>query len=117
MVSAMRTASAPLSRKTQRHVTAFGVKVPDILDEIKEFELPWWILSDDDGDEQVQGTGPPQSHVEFPGPKAAGPGVSHGSKRMMSQGRVNGGDVEFRRFLEDTAQNSEQVAASALLLL
>jgi hypothetical protein len=112
MVSAMRSANAPLSRKTQRHVTAFGVKVPDNLDEIKEFELPWWILpdDDDDDDEQVQGTGPPQAHPELSG-------IDHGGKHVKSQGRVNGEDVEFRRFLEDTQQNSEQVAASALLQL
>jgi hypothetical protein len=111
MVSAMRTANAPLSRKTQRHVTAFGVKVPDNLDEIKEFELPWWILpDDDDDDEQVQGTGPPQAHSELSG-------IDHGGRHVKSQGRVNGGDVEFRRFIEDAQQDSEHVAASALLQL
>jgi len=123
MVAAMRAANAPLSRKTQRHVTAFGVKVPETLDEIREFELPWWILpdDDDDDDEQVQGTGPPQPHPVLPEPKVTNPGAANGGsgggRHVKGQSRVNGGDVEFRRFLDDTQQDSEQVAASALLQL
>lgn len=52
MVSAMRTAAAPSARKTHRHVTAFGVRVPQELEEIRDYELPIWIISDesDDGD-------------------------------------------------------------------
>jgi hypothetical protein len=122
MVSAMRTASAPLARKTQRHVTAFGVKVPDTLDDIREFELPWWIFPEDD-EEQVQGTGPPQMHPENMMLSGTGPVVAGGGGRhVKGQNRADGGDVEFRRFLDDTIpsytqQDSEKVAASALLQL
>ncbi|KAL4253577.1 hypothetical protein ABKN59_003453 [Abortiporus biennis] len=37
-------------RKTSRATTAFGVKVPAEVDEVRDFELPWWI-HDSDPDE------------------------------------------------------------------
>ncbi|KIK94147.1 hypothetical protein PAXRUDRAFT_12220 [Paxillus rubicundulus Ve08.2h10] len=40
---ALRTRAAPNARKTQRHVTAFGTKVPLELEEVRDFELPRWI--------------------------------------------------------------------------
>ncbi|KAF8846083.1 hypothetical protein BDN67DRAFT_890992 [Paxillus ammoniavirescens] len=40
---ALRTRAAPNARKTQRHVTAFGTKVPPELEEVRDFELPGWI--------------------------------------------------------------------------
>ncbi|KAH0838063.1 hypothetical protein J3R83DRAFT_6304 [Lanmaoa asiatica] len=40
---ALRTQAAPNARKTQRHVTAFGTKVPQSLEEVRDFELPEWI--------------------------------------------------------------------------
>lgn len=127
MVSAMRAASAPLARKTQRHVTAFGVKVPENLDEIREFELPWWILPDDEEED-----GPPESGLTHtqpniatstgPGAFAAGTAGGVDGRHVKTQSRADGGDVEFRRFLDDATpshmqRESEKVAASALLQL
>lgn len=40
---ALRNQAAPNARKTQRHVTAFGTKVPQALEEVRDFELPEWI--------------------------------------------------------------------------
>ena len=40
---ALRNQAAPNARKTQRHVTAFGTKVPQNLEELRDFELPEWI--------------------------------------------------------------------------
>jgi len=40
---ALRNQAAPNARKTQRHVTAFGTKVPQSLEEVRDFELPDWI--------------------------------------------------------------------------
>ncbi|KAI0640067.1 hypothetical protein C8Q77DRAFT_1152972 [Trametes polyzona] len=56
MVAAVRQASAPTARKTQRHVTAFGVRLPPDLEEVRDFEIPDWVLAppsaSDDGDRQ-----------------------------------------------------------------
>ncbi|KAF9225506.1 hypothetical protein BS17DRAFT_602042 [Gyrodon lividus] len=40
---AFRSRATPNARKTQRHVTAFGTKVPPELEEVRDFELPEWI--------------------------------------------------------------------------
>ncbi|KAG8219553.1 hypothetical protein J3R82DRAFT_504 [Butyriboletus roseoflavus] len=40
---ALRNQVAPNARKTQRHVTAFGTKVPQSIEEVRDFELPEWI--------------------------------------------------------------------------
>jgi len=40
---ALRNQAAPNVRKTQRHVTAFGTKVPPSIEEVRDFELPEWI--------------------------------------------------------------------------
>lgn len=40
---ALRNQAAPNARKTQRHVTAFGTKVPQNIEEVRDFELPEWI--------------------------------------------------------------------------
>lgn len=40
---AERHQSAPNTRKTQRHVTAFGTKVPPKIEEVRDFEIPVWI--------------------------------------------------------------------------
>ncbi|KAG9314102.1 hypothetical protein JVU11DRAFT_4884 [Chiua virens] len=40
---ALRNQAAPNARKTQRLVTAFGTKVPQSLEEVRDFELPEWI--------------------------------------------------------------------------
>ncbi|KAA1468128.1 hypothetical protein DENSPDRAFT_833332 [Dentipellis sp. KUC8613] len=55
---AARNASAPPGRKTQRHKIAFGVKVPHELEEVRDFEIPHWVLNADseaswqDGEDQ-----------------------------------------------------------------
>ncbi|KAI0652503.1 hypothetical protein C8Q79DRAFT_104066 [Trametes meyenii] len=57
MVAAVRLSAAPTARKTQRHVTAFGVRVPPEIEEVRDFEIPEWVLvppgsTSDDGDRQ-----------------------------------------------------------------
>jgi hypothetical protein len=44
MQAAVRNSSAPTARKTHRHVTAFGTKVPQEIEILRDFELPEWIL-------------------------------------------------------------------------
>jgi len=46
MQAAIRNSSAPSARKTQRHVTAFGTKVPQEIEILRDFELPEWIVPD-----------------------------------------------------------------------
>ena len=46
MISALRSSSTPRARKTQRHLTAFGTKVPPDVDEMRDFELPAWLRND-----------------------------------------------------------------------
>ncbi|KAI0059495.1 hypothetical protein BV25DRAFT_1908738 [Artomyces pyxidatus] len=42
-VAALRSASAPTARHTQRHVTAFGVKLPqETLESFRDFYIPGW---------------------------------------------------------------------------
>ncbi|KAI0931572.1 hypothetical protein AcW1_001060 [Taiwanofungus camphoratus] len=43
MVSALRNAATPTARKTQRHVTAFGTRVPPEIEEVRDFEIPEWV--------------------------------------------------------------------------
>ncbi|KAI0368841.1 hypothetical protein BV20DRAFT_997788 [Pilatotrama ljubarskyi] len=56
MVAALRQSSAPTARKTQRHVTAFGARVPAEIEEVRDFEIPDWVLAppsaSDDGERQ-----------------------------------------------------------------
>ncbi|KAI6163894.1 hypothetical protein EDD17DRAFT_440613 [Pisolithus thermaeus] len=40
---AERHRSSLNTRKTQRHVTAFGTKVPSEIEEVRDFEIPSWI--------------------------------------------------------------------------
>ncbi|KAG6337062.1 hypothetical protein ID866_2015 [Astraeus odoratus] len=40
---AERHQSAQNTRKTQRHVTAFGTKVPQEIEEVRDFEIPPWL--------------------------------------------------------------------------
>ncbi|KAH7916456.1 hypothetical protein BJ138DRAFT_1108819 [Hygrophoropsis aurantiaca] len=44
MLSAIRASAAPKARKTQRHVMAFGTKVPPEIEEVRDFEIPGWLL-------------------------------------------------------------------------
>ncbi|CDO73451.1 hypothetical protein BN946_scf185013.g86 [Trametes cinnabarina] len=56
VTAAIRQSSAPTARKTQRHVTAFGARVPQEIEEVRDFEIPQWVLEppsvSDDGDRQ-----------------------------------------------------------------
>ena len=47
MVAALRQSSAPTARKTQRHVTAFGCRVPQEIEEVRDFEIPEYVLADE----------------------------------------------------------------------
>ncbi|OAX40058.1 hypothetical protein K503DRAFT_864912 [Rhizopogon vinicolor AM-OR11-026] len=44
MQAAVRNSSAPSARKTHRHVTAFGTKVPQEIEVVRDFKLPEWII-------------------------------------------------------------------------
>ncbi|KAF8640589.1 hypothetical protein AX17_000251 [Amanita inopinata Kibby_2008] len=44
MVAAVRSSGGIKSRNTMRHITAFGAKVPQEIDEIRDFELPGWVV-------------------------------------------------------------------------
>ncbi|KAJ3007051.1 hypothetical protein NUW54_g3695 [Trametes sanguinea] len=56
VTAAIRQSSAPTARKTQRHVTAFGARVPPEIEEVRDFEIPEWVLAppsvSEDGDRQ-----------------------------------------------------------------
>jgi hypothetical protein len=90
-----------MARKTQRHITAFGVKVPEALEEIMEFELPWWILPDEEEDtsQDVVGGG--------------------GTRQQELIDRVSSTtDAEARTFLDESTSNtqdSERLAAASVL--
>ena len=51
MVAALRQSSAPMARKTQRNVTAFGARVPPEIEEVRDFEVPDWVLAKDSASE------------------------------------------------------------------
>lgn len=130
MVSALRTASAPLSRKTHRHVVAFGSKIPDALDEIRNFELPWFIMAPEEEAEPIlqrevtqQDAGPgPEFEVEIDGAEDVGDededikdddATIDGDEKDLANGISSLPDGES---LSNT-QASEEVAAAALLQL
>ncbi|EIW86993.1 hypothetical protein CONPUDRAFT_161617 [Coniophora puteana RWD-64-598 SS2] len=46
MQAAIRASAAPQARKTQRNVLAFGTKVPQELEEMRDFELPTWLIDE-----------------------------------------------------------------------
>jgi hypothetical protein len=99
MVSALRTSSVPMARKTQRHITAFGAKVPEALEDIREFELPWWILPDEEDEvsqEVISGDVEPQELID---------------RASLSTA------AEVRTFLDESlsnTQDSEGLAAPAI---
>ncbi|KAM6498658.1 hypothetical protein JOM56_006606 [Amanita muscaria] len=75
MKAAFRSSGSTKSRNTMRSVTAFGVKVPQAIEEPRDFELPSWLLdppedeeveagqySDDDGESDDD---PPLAHFTF----------------------------------------------------
>jgi hypothetical protein len=47
-VIASKRSSTSNPRKTQRNLTAFGVKVPAEVEAHKEFEIPMWVLDRDE---------------------------------------------------------------------
>lgn len=51
MVAAIRQSSAPTARKTQRHVTAFGTRVPTEIEEVRDFLIPEWVLASESASE------------------------------------------------------------------
>ncbi|KZT73331.1 hypothetical protein DAEQUDRAFT_754576 [Daedalea quercina L-15889] len=51
MVAALRNSAAPNVRKTQRNVLAFGARVPQEIEEVRDFEIPEWVLSQDTPEE------------------------------------------------------------------
>ncbi|OBZ79553.1 hypothetical protein A0H81_01406 [Grifola frondosa] len=53
LVSALRNSSAPNARKTQRHVTAFGTRVPPEIEEVRDFEIPAWLHTEEENGEDV----------------------------------------------------------------
>ena len=73
MVAAIRQSSAPTARKTQRHVTAFGTRVPPEIEEVRDFEMPEWLIDDaatsengdeEEGDDGDEGEEPQDAAVE-----------------------------------------------------
>jgi len=64
MTAALRSSGGGRkTQRTQRHVTAFGTKVHQELDEIRDFEIPDWIkrsvhIMDDESDV------PPEGHSD-----------------------------------------------------
>lgn len=48
----MRNAATQNARKTQRHVTAFGVRVPPEIEEVRDYELPYWVFREDEEEEE-----------------------------------------------------------------
>lgn len=56
MVAAVRSSAGTKSRNQMRHITAFGAKVPQAVDELKEFELPDWVRESEDEDEDDEET-------------------------------------------------------------
>ncbi|GJE89606.1 hypothetical protein PsYK624_057100 [Phanerochaete sordida] len=52
MLSAMRDSESQKTRKTQRHVTAFGVRVPPQIEEVRDFEIPAYLFEEDESGEE-----------------------------------------------------------------
>lgn len=133
-VAAMRSASAPMGRAA-RHITAFGTKTPDTLEDVREFDLPLWIrFTEVDEEEEARFRagyrGPSTS--ETPGPD---PAASQGEDPLAADDEdtktkseelededskddglaIKDGDDEMETAADGTS--SEDVAASALLQL
>ncbi|PFH52265.1 hypothetical protein AMATHDRAFT_46394 [Amanita thiersii Skay4041] len=74
MVAAIRSSAGTKSRNTMRHITAFGGKVPQEIEEYKDFQLPTWFWEEvrdggcsDEEDEDVDdgGDGDDSEEVEI----------------------------------------------------
>lgn len=115
MVSAMRTSGAPHSRKTQRHVTAFGVKVPDALEDIREFTLPRFIKLPEGEEEELDDQLLSQSQVL--NSVSMEPELEDDKDDPVLEDDKYDGDEQLMGESAPGNQNSEELAASALLQL
>lgn len=108
MISALRNSSAPKARKTQRHLTAFGTKVPPEVDEFRDFEIPRWVhqsWNDDEDDAEVDA--PPSVDEYSNNVLRTSPvdrrGVSVGSPYAMVESQARGSEAmtAVHEFVED----------------
>ncbi|EKM61620.1 uncharacterized protein PHACADRAFT_248322 [Phanerochaete carnosa HHB-10118-sp] len=77
MLSAIRDSATQKNRKTQRHVTAFGVRVPPEIEAIRDFEIPPWVEEDYEEDELAGD----ESYAEYTASDDdAASGHSHGNE-------------------------------------
>ncbi|KAH8102414.1 hypothetical protein BXZ70DRAFT_928494 [Cristinia sonorae] len=101
MVAAMRSSLLPNSRKTQRNVSAFGTRVPQEIEEVRDFQIPQWLHSpemrSDDGHAEVLEHG-----------SAYGYSVSVNGNRTGGIGSVsmNGEEMEYE---DDEGTKEEDV--------
>ncbi|KAF7968125.1 hypothetical protein HWV62_20116 [Athelia sp. TMB] len=133
--AAMRLASAPMGRAA-RHITAFGIKTPDTLEDVREFDLPHWVrFSEVDEEEEARF----QAGYRGPSPSETpglDPAVSQDDDTLAAHNEdtktkseesededtkdddpvINGGDDEMETGADGTS-SEEVVAASALLQL
>lgn len=65
MIAATRNATTPAARKTHRHVTAFGVRVPQEIEEVHDYELPPWVTSTSEDESDHESYGESTSYI-FP---------------------------------------------------
>ncbi|KZT30775.1 hypothetical protein NEOLEDRAFT_1174152 [Neolentinus lepideus HHB14362 ss-1] len=95
LATAKRNAGEPNVRKTQRHLTAFGLKVPYEVEEFRDFELPPWLLPGyETGEEEEQEVN----------------GVSHGVKAMhIDLPSADDAHVDDSDIVMDSAPASEAV--------
>ena len=106
MVAAKRQAAAPRGRTAHRHITAFGVKVPDTLSsDHMEFQLPWYVMPPQ-GDDPAYATMEP-TPVPEPDTEAELNVVDDDETEDESRGPDG----------RDESQDSEVAAATALLEL
>lgn len=105
MVAAKRQAAAPRGRTAQRHITAFGVKVPDTLSsDHMEFQLPWYVMP-------PQGDDPEYATMEpTPVPEPETEAETKVVDDDETEDETGGPDGP------DGSQGSEEVAAAAALL-
>lgn len=144
LVAALRSSTAPLGRKAQRHTTAFGTKTPDTLEDVREFELPRWLSHPEETDEDEEaifragyrGSSP----SETPGPYDTSVDLANGTSGEKDPADVeytrtksedlgdveedykddpdfDGGDIEMEQAADASSRASEALAASALLQL
>lgn len=105
MVAAKRQAAAPRGRTAQRHITAFGVKVPDrFFSDNMEFQLPWYVMPPQGDDPEYAITEP--TPVPDPDTEAELNVVDDDETEDESRGPDG----------RDKSQGLEEVAAATALL-